>query len=64
MIFALGTTDALFTIARREGLAALWSGLPPTLVMAVPATVIYFSTYDSVKGISVRNQVDVLFIKE
>lgn len=55
--FVIGTTDALFGIARREGLGALWSGLPPTLVMAVPATVIYFSTYDTVKGIYARNRV-------
>ncbi|XP_069552096.1 mitochondrial glutathione transporter SLC25A40 [Brachyistius frenatus] len=41
-----GTLDAFMTIARREGIKALWSGLPPTLVMAVPATVIYFTCYD------------------
>ncbi|XP_068998920.1 mitochondrial glutathione transporter SLC25A40 [Embiotoca jacksoni] len=41
-----GTLDAFMTIARREGVKALWSGLPPTLVMAVPATVIYFTCYD------------------
>lgn len=51
-----GTADALLGIARREGLGALWSGLPPTLVMAVPATVIYFSTYDTVKKTFIHNQ--------
>ncbi|KAM4580013.1 mitochondrial glutathione transporter SLC25A40 [Odontesthes bonariensis] len=41
-----GTLDAFVMIVRREGVKALWSGLPPTLVMAVPATVIYFTCYD------------------
>ncbi|XP_036394779.1 solute carrier family 25 member 40 [Megalops cyprinoides] len=41
-----GTLDAFIKIIRREGIKSLWSGLPPTLVMAVPATVIYFTCYD------------------
>lgn len=41
-----GTLDAFVKIVRFEGIKALWSGLPPTLVMAVPATVIYFTCYD------------------
>ncbi|KAK2910241.1 mitochondrial glutathione transporter SLC25A40 [Channa argus] len=41
-----GTLDAFVKIVQREGMKALWSGLPPTLVMAVPATVIYFTSYD------------------
>ncbi|KAL7393456.1 hypothetical protein ABVT39_011114 [Epinephelus coioides] len=41
-----GTLDAFIKIVRNEGLKSLWSGLPPTLVMAVPATVIYFTCYD------------------
>ncbi|XP_028833100.1 mitochondrial glutathione transporter SLC25A40 [Denticeps clupeoides] len=41
-----GTVDAFVQIVRREGIKSLWSGLPPTLVMAVPATVIYFTCYD------------------
>ncbi|KAM3723059.1 putative mitochondrial glutathione transporter SLC25A40 [Dirofilaria immitis] len=42
-----GTTDALFKIARMEGIRSLWSGLSPTLVMAVPATVLYYTIYDN-----------------
>ncbi|CAL8256727.1 unnamed protein product [Boreogadus saida] len=38
--------DAFIKIIRHEGIKSLWSGLPPTLVMAVPATVIYFTCYD------------------
>ncbi|XP_029929380.1 mitochondrial glutathione transporter SLC25A40 [Myripristis murdjan] len=41
-----GTLDAFIKIVRCEGIKSLWSGLPPTLVMAVPATVIYFTCYD------------------
>ncbi|XP_013885098.1 mitochondrial glutathione transporter SLC25A40 [Austrofundulus limnaeus] len=41
-----GTFDAFYKIVRCEGIRALWSGLPPTLVMAVPATMIYFTGYD------------------
>uniref|UniRef100_A0A1A8CY76 Mitochondrial glutathione transporter SLC25A40 n=2 Tax=Nothobranchius kadleci TaxID=1051664 RepID=A0A1A8CY76_NOTKA len=41
-----GTFDAFYKIVRCEGIRSLWSGLPPTLVMAVPATVIYFTCYD------------------
>ncbi|XP_033836963.1 probable mitochondrial glutathione transporter SLC25A40 isoform X1 [Periophthalmus magnuspinnatus] len=41
-----GTVDAFIKIMRYEGIKSLWSGLPPTLVMAVPATVIYFTCYD------------------
>ncbi|KAK6031486.1 leucine--tRNA ligase, partial [Ostertagia ostertagi] len=41
-----GTLDAFVKITRNEGLRSLWSGLSPTLVMAVPATVFYYSLYD------------------
>ncbi|CAL8290773.1 unnamed protein product [Merluccius merluccius] len=41
-----GTLDAFVKIVRHEGIKSLWSGLPPTLVMAVPATVIYFTCYE------------------
>ncbi|EEC10321.1 carrier protein CGI-69, putative, partial [Ixodes scapularis] len=46
-----GTFDAFIKIARNEGITSLWSGLPPTLVMAVPATVLYFTAYDQIRGI-------------
>ncbi|XP_036414349.1 solute carrier family 25 member 40 isoform X1 [Colossoma macropomum] len=42
------TLDAFVKIVRMEGIKSLWSGLPPTLVMAVPATVIYFTCYDQI----------------
>ncbi|XP_017856576.1 PREDICTED: solute carrier family 25 member 40 [Drosophila arizonae] len=45
-----GTLDALFKISRREGLAALWSGLGPTLVSALPSTVVYFVAYEQFKA--------------
>lgn len=43
------TMDALIKIPRYEGISALWRGLPPTLVMAVPNTMIYFTLYDQLK---------------
>ncbi|XP_074048984.1 mitochondrial glutathione transporter SLC25A40 isoform X2 [Macrotis lagotis] len=45
-----GTLDAFIKIIRNEGIKSLWSGLPPTLVMAVPATVIYFTCYDQLSS--------------
>ncbi|CAF1631849.1 unnamed protein product [Adineta ricciae] len=44
-----GTIDALLKITRSEGIRSLWSGLPPTLVMSLPNTVIYFTTYEQLK---------------
>ena len=40
------TLDGLRKIARNEGLTTLWRGLSPTLVMAVPANIIYFTGYE------------------
>ncbi|CAK8672262.1 unnamed protein product, partial [Clavelina lepadiformis] len=44
-----GTFHGMVQIARNEGITSLWSGLAPTLVMAVPATMIYFTSYDQLK---------------
>lgn len=44
-----GTFDALLKISRSEGVISLWSGLPPTLLMAIPATVVYFTVYDRLR---------------
>ncbi|XP_071591264.1 mitochondrial glutathione transporter SLC25A40 isoform X1 [Heliangelus exortis] len=41
-----GTLDASVKIIQTEGIKSLWSGLPPTLIMALPSTVIYFTCYD------------------
>ncbi|XP_077474690.1 mitochondrial glutathione transporter SLC25A39 isoform X2 [Stigmatopora argus] len=46
-----GTLDAFVKITRHEGLKSLWSGLPPTLVMAMPATIIYFTCYDQLRDL-------------
>jgi solute carrier family 25 protein 39/40 len=45
----LGVQDAFVKIARNEGITKLWSGLPPTLIQSVPATVVYFTVYDRLK---------------
>eukprot|EP01135_Chromosphaera_perkinsii_P005745 Nk52_evm45s359 gene=Nk52_evmTU45s359 len=44
-----GTFDAFVKIMRLEGLSSLWRGLPPTLVMAIPSTSLYFTAYDQIK---------------
>ena len=44
------TFDGLRKIARNEGLGSLWRGLSPTLVMAIPANVIYFTGYDYLRS--------------
>lgn len=41
-----GTFDAFVKIGRTEGARSLWSGLSPTLVLALPTTVIYFVAYE------------------
>ncbi|NWZ25001.1 S2540 protein, partial [Asarcornis scutulata] len=41
-----GTLDAFVKIIKIEGIKSLWSGLPPTLIMALPTAVIYFTCYD------------------
>ena len=40
------TLDGMRKIARNEGVFTLWRGLSPTLMMAIPANVIYFAGYD------------------
>lgn len=44
-----GTLDALLKMARFEGIKSWWKGLSPTLLMAIPATVIYYTSYDQLK---------------
>lgn len=44
-----GTLDAMLKISRVEGVKSLWSGLSPTLVLAVPNTIIYFTTYEQLR---------------
>ncbi|XP_061443666.1 probable mitochondrial glutathione transporter SLC25A40 isoform X2 [Rhineura floridana] len=44
-----GMTDAFVKIVQREGVKGLWSGLPPSLAVSVPTTVIYFTCYDQLR---------------
>jgi solute carrier family 25, member 39/40 len=46
-----GTLDAMVKIVKVEGITSLWSGLPPTLVMAFPQVVLYFTTYEEAKRV-------------
>ncbi|CAO1410571.1 unnamed protein product [Diamesa hyperborea] len=44
-----GTFDAFSKISRNEGIRSLWSGLGPTLVLALPTTVLYFVAYEQIR---------------
>ncbi|KAG4304225.1 hypothetical protein PORY_002406 [Pneumocystis oryctolagi] len=44
-----GMLETMIRISRNEGFTALWRGLSPTLVMALPSTVIYFVGYDHLR---------------
>ncbi|XP_045030539.1 solute carrier family 25 member 40 isoform X2 [Daphnia magna] len=44
-----GTLDAFVKIIKTEGVFSLWSGLSPTLVLALPATVVYFTAYEQLR---------------
>lgn len=39
----------MMKISRHEGAKSLWSGLGPTLILALPATVIYFVLYEQLR---------------
>ncbi|XP_022219545.2 solute carrier family 25 member 40 isoform X2 [Drosophila obscura] len=45
-----GTIDAFIKISRAEGVGSLWSGLSPTLISALPSTIIYFVAYEQLKA--------------
>ena len=42
----MGAFQAMRTIVRNNGVWSLWDGLRPTLVMAVPNTMLYMVMYD------------------
>ncbi|KAF3091998.1 hypothetical protein TWF706_009397 [Orbilia oligospora] len=44
-----GTWEGLVKIGRNEGLQSLYRGLSPTLLMSIPANVIYFTGYESLR---------------
>ncbi|KAI8068581.1 mitochondrial carrier domain-containing protein [Gongronella butleri] len=46
----LGTIDGLVKIIQNEGPLALWRGLSPGLLMAIPSTSIYYVGYDHLKA--------------
>ena len=50
-----GMFHTLISILHYEGLAGLYAGLRPTLVMSVPNTVLYFTVYDEISLVLRRN---------
>ncbi|GAU95566.1 hypothetical protein RvY_07165 [Ramazzottius varieornatus] len=58
-----GTLDTLVKVSRQEGVRSLWAGLPPTLLMVVPSTVLYFTTYEQIKyRLSLSRHKDSVFV--
>ncbi|QLQ77825.1 hypothetical protein HG537_0A00720 [Torulaspora globosa] len=47
-----GTIEAFGKIAQNEGLFTLWRGISVTLLMAIPANVVYFTGYEYMRDIS------------
>ncbi|XP_043661222.1 solute carrier family 25 member 40-like isoform X4 [Drosophila teissieri] len=45
-----GAMDAFVKIICTSGFSGLWAGLSPTLVSALPSTIIYFLTYEYIKN--------------
>ena len=43
-----GTFNTIFAIYKNEGKAALFTGVIPTLLAAIPNTAIYFTAYDEI----------------
>ncbi|OQR94882.1 Mitochondrial Carrier (MC) Family [Achlya hypogyna] len=54
-----GTAHALTHIVRTEGLRALYAGLSPMLLIAVPSTVFYFTSYDLLLSAARREYPDI-----
>lgn len=51
-----GTIEAFTKIAKNEGLKSLWSGISISLVMAIPANVVYFTGYEYLRDTSPLNE--------
>lgn len=43
---APSTLSVILSIARTEGVIALWSGFAPSMVLALPSAVLYYAAYD------------------
>ncbi|EFJ29780.1 hypothetical protein SELMODRAFT_409675 [Selaginella moellendorffii] len=52
-----GVGDALFRMARQEGIKALWTGSGPTVQRAMIVTAAQLATYDQTKEALLRNRV-------
>lgn len=48
--YRMNTIEMLVALVRYEGVTSLWAGLPPTLVMSLPATVLYMMCYDELRS--------------
>ena len=46
---ACGMVQLGQTLVRAEGATAFWAGLRPTLLMAVPSTILYMGAYEHIR---------------
>ncbi|KAI8896764.1 solute carrier family 25 member 40-like protein [Globomyces pollinis-pini] len=46
-----GTLSGMVSIVKKEGLPSLWRGLTPTLVLSIPATVLYYTGYENLRDV-------------
>lgn len=51
-----GTLEAFSKIAKFEGVSTLWRGISITLLMAIPANIVYFTGYEYVRDMSPINK--------
>lgn len=51
-----GTMDAFRKIIQTEGVSTLWRGITVTLLMAIPANVVYFTGYEYLRDLSPLNK--------
>lgn len=52
-----GTWEAMTNIAKTEGVTTLWRGISITLIMAIPANVVYFTGYEYIRDNSPFEQI-------
>lgn len=50
-----GTMEAFAIIAKNEGITSLWSGISISLLMAIPANMVYFTGYEYLRDASPLN---------
>lgn len=56
-----GVMQGVWTIGRTEGLTGLYRGLGPSLIMAMPSTIAYLLSYETIKNLLISTQFNQKF---